>query len=274
MTTTTVPGVSGAARACTGSIFAKTLYDNRRVFTAWALATGVLAMMYGAFYPQTSKDSLSSVPKAMEGFGLNDSSSAAGYLQGPVFGLLIPLLATFYGAATGARMISADEESGYLDLLLAHPLGRTRLLLHRFAALATGAVVIAAAVLAGMLLIRSSAKLDTISIGHFTAQATHLALLTILFGALATGLGAATGKGRPAVFGVTAGIGVAGYALYGFAPQIGADWLGHLTPYHYYIAGEPLKNGFRLADIAVLIAITAALITAGAWRLNHRDLAR
>jgi hypothetical protein len=42
---------------------------------------------------------------------------------------------TFYGAGTGARMISADEDTGDLDLLLAHPISRTRLLLHRYAAL-------------------------------------------------------------------------------------------------------------------------------------------
>ncbi|MEW2357591.1 ABC transporter permease subunit [Spirillospora sp. NPDC029432] len=273
-TTTAIPGASGLARASGGSMFTKTLYDNRRVFTAWAVATGLLAMMYGSFYPQLSADAMASVPEAMEGFGLDDASSAAGYLQGAVFGLLVPLLAMFYGAATGARMISADEESGYLDLLLAHPLGRTRLLLHRYAALATGALAIAAVVLLAMLAVRSSAELDGISVGNFAAQAASLALLAMLFGALATGIGAATGKGRPAVFGITAGAGVAAYALHGFAPQIGADRLRHLTPFHYYIGGEPLKNGFRPADLAILAAATAVLIAVGAWRLSRRDIGR
>ncbi|QKG19109.1 ABC transporter permease subunit [Actinomadura verrucosospora] len=272
--TTTIPGASGPARAFSGSMFTKTLFDNRRVFAVWALATGALAMMYGGFYPQITADSVASVPEAMRGFGLDDTASAAGYLQGAVFGLLIPLLVTFYGAATGARMISADEESGYLDLLLAHPIGRTRLLLHRFAALAAGAVAIAVVVLAAMLAIRSSAELDAISPANFTAQAVNLALLAILFGALATGLGAATGKSRPTVFGITAGLGVAAYALNGFAPQTGADWLRCLTPYHYYIGGEPLRNGLDLVDVAVLAVAAIILITAGAWRLNHRDLGR
>ncbi|MFB4317673.1 ABC transporter permease subunit [Actinomadura sp. 21ATH] len=273
-TTTTIPGASGLARASGGSMFTKTLYDNRRVFTVWAAATGLLAMMYGSFYPQLSADAMASVPEAMEGFGLDDASSAAGYLQGAVFGLLVPLLATFYGAATGARMISADEESGYLDLLLAHPLGRTRLLLHRYAALAAGAAGIAAAVLAAMLAVRSSAQLDGIGVANFAAQAVNLALLAMFFGALATGLGAATGKGRATVFGATAGLGVAAYALHGFAPRIGAEWLRHLTPFHYYIGGEPLKNGLRPADAAVLAAATAVLIAAGAWRLSRRDIGR
>ncbi|GAA2637302.1 ABC transporter permease subunit [Actinomadura fulvescens] len=273
-TATAIPGASGLARAFSGSMFTKTLYDNRRIFTVWALATGLLAAMYGSFYPQISADSMASVPQAMEGFGLNDASSAAGYLQGAVFGLLVPLLATFYGAATGARMISADEESGYLDLLLAHPIGRTRLLLHRLAALTVGAVAIAAVVLAAMLAIRSSAELHSISPANFAAQALNLALLATMFGALATGLGAATGHSRPTVFGITAGLGVAAYALHGFAPQIGADWLRKLTPYHYYIGGQPLNNGLQIVDAAVLTGAVIIVTAAGAWRLNRRDLGR
>jgi ABC-2 type transport system permease protein len=269
---TTLPGTTATTRAFGGSVFAKTLYDNRRVLTVWALITGLLAMVYGTSYPQVAEQQTTRVPEAMRGFGFDDLSSAAGYLQGPVFGLLVPLLATFYGAATGARMISADEESGYLDLLLAHPIGRTRLLLHRFAALTAGAVAIAAVVLLALLAIRGSAELDAIGVGAFTAQTLNLALLTILFGALATGLGAATGTSRSVMFGLSAGIGVGTFALNGFAPQIGADWLRYLTPFHYYIGGEPLRNGFQFVDASVLVVGTAALVAAGAWRLNRRDL--
>ncbi|WP_198652829.1 ABC transporter permease subunit [Actinocorallia populi] len=269
-----LPGASGAARAFGRSMFTKTLFDNRRIFTVWALATGLLALMYAGFYPQITADTAASVPEAMSGFGFDDMGSAAGYLQGAVFGLLVPLLVTFYGAATGARMISADEESGYLDLLLAHPISRTRLLLQRFAALATGAVLIAAAVLGAMLAIRAGAELDTISAGGFAAQAVTLALLALVFGALATAIGAATGKGRATVFGAAAGIGVLAYAVNGFAPQIGADRLRRLTPFHYYIGGEPLKNGLPLADVCVLAAVTAVLLGAGTWRFARRDLGR
>ncbi|MEU4820313.1 ABC transporter permease subunit [Actinomadura sp. NPDC023710] len=269
MSTSTLSG-----HALVRTMYGKTLWDNRRILTVWATATGLLAMMYAAFYPQLSADSMASTPEAMSGFGLDDASSAAGYLQGAVFGLLVPLLATFYGSATGARMISADEESGYLNLLLAHPISRTRLLLQRFAALATGAVLIAAVVLAAMLAVRSSAELDTVGAGDVAAQCLNLALLAIVFGALGTGIGATVGKSRATVFGITAGIGVAAYVLNGFAPQIGADGLRYLTPFHYYIGGEPLKNGFQLIDAAVLAIVAAVLIAAGTWRLGRRDIAR
>ncbi|WP_369412185.1 ABC transporter permease subunit [Nocardia sputi] len=42
---------------------------------------------------------------------------------------LLPLLAMFFGVTFGARAIAGDEESGYLDLLLAYPVSRTGLAL-------------------------------------------------------------------------------------------------------------------------------------------------
>lgn len=284
MTTSTTPhatpnpgrvaGTAGMGRAFNGSVFTRTLWDNRRILLVWTVAAGLLTLVYASFYPQVSADSMANVPEAMRGFGFEDASTAAGYLRGAVFGLLVPLLVTFYGAATGARMISADEESGHLDLLLAHPISRTRLLLHRFAALAAGASLIAIAVFAAVLTVRGSADLDSIAVAGFAAQALNVALLGLLFGAVATGIGAASGRSRGSVFGTTAGAGVLTYALHGLAPQIGADWLRYLTPYHYYIDHQPLINGIHAGDVAVLAGCTAAVIAVCAWRLNQRDLRR
>ncbi|MGP4023924.1 ABC transporter permease subunit [Actinomadura sp. 3N407] len=259
------------------NVFTKTLWDDRRVLAAWIVAVSAVAMMYASFYPQMADgagaDAAESMPEAMrQGLNLDDMTSAAGYLGGSVFGLLVPMLAMFHGAATGSRMIGTDEESGHLDLLLAHPLRRTRLVLQRFAALAAGAAAIAAVLLGAMLAIRSPAELGGIGVGEFAAQCLGVALLSITFGALAMALGAALGR-RAVVFGVTAGAGILAYALNGFASQLGADRLRYLSPFHYYIGGEPLRNGFQPGHALVLLAVSAALITVGTWRLNRRDIA-
>jgi ABC-2 type transport system permease protein len=91
---------------------------------------------------------------------------------------------------------------------------------------------------------------------------------------VATGIGAAVGRSRGVVFGVTAGLGVLTYTLHGLAPQIGAGWLRHLTPYHYYIDHQPLINGPDVGDIAVLGGCAAVAVAVGVWRLNRRDLRR
>ncbi|MFI9415188.1 ABC transporter permease subunit [Nocardia gamkensis] len=257
-------------------IYAHTLLDNRRSLIGWSVGTAAVGLMYAGFYPQVSTggmaEAVSNYPEAMrEALRLNDMNSAAGYLGSSVFGLLLPLLAMFFGVSFGARAIAGDEESGYLDLLLAHPVSRTGLAVQRFAALVTGAMAIAVAVLLGMVAIRSSAELDSISIGEFAAQSVNLALLAIVFGALAIGIGAATGRRGP-VLAATASIGVLTYGANSLAGVIGADWLKYFSPFHYYIGGEPLRNGMQWADIAVLVAISLALVVAGFTLFNRRDL--
>ncbi len=138
------------------------------------------------------------------------------------FGLMLPLLAMIHGIATGSRAIAGEEESGQLDLLLAHPVTRTALALQPF-------------------------------------------------GALATGLGAVCGR-RVVVLAATVVIGVLAYAAHTFAAQIGAGWLAYLSPFHYYIDGEPLTYGFQWGDAAVLGVAAVAFVALGAIRFGRRDL--
>ncbi|MGX6607039.1 ABC transporter permease subunit [Micromonosporaceae bacterium Da 78-11] len=257
-------------------VLTKTLSDDRRVLTGWTIGATLAAVAYASFYPQIPggqmteavagyPEAVAGYPEAMrEAFRLDDLNSAAGYLGSSVFGLVLPLIAMFYGAATGARAVAGDEESGRLDLILAHPISRTHLVPQRFAALSAGACVIAGTIFLGMLAIRSSAQLTDVTVAEFAAQCLNLALLAIVFGAIAIaiGIGAATGK-RAVVFTVTAVIGVIAYALHSFAGQLSIDGSKLLSPFHYYIGGEPLKNGIQWEDAAVLFTIALAYVTAG-----------
>lgn len=257
-------------------LYLRTLADNRRALLAWSAGIAIVGLMYAAFYPQVSAggmaDTVANYPEAMrEALRMQDISSPAGYLGSTVFGLLLPLLVTAFAITFGARAIAGDEETGYLDLLLAHPLGRIPLALQRFAALGTGAAAIALLVFAGMLTIRSGADLDAIGIAGFAGQCVHLALLGTTFGALAVGLGAAIGKRGPAL-GIAAGIAVTTYVAGNLSGVIGADLLKYLSPFHYYIGGDPLRHGLQPGDAAVLLATTVVLLAAGLWRFDRRDL--
>lgn len=258
------------------NVFTKALRDQRRGLLAWALGIAAITALYASFYPQLAggamADLMASFPQALkDAFNLDDLSSAAGYLQSSPFGLLAPVLIMIYGIVGGSRAIAGDEEAGYLDVLLAHPISRTRLLLHRVAALATGAALIGAVVFAVMLAIRGSAQLDTIAIDGFAAQCLNAALLGTLFAALASLIGAATGR-RGLALGITTAVGVLTYAANTFGPQLGLDWAHALSPFHYYIGGEPLKNGFVWSDTAILAAANVVLVALSIWVINRRDL--
>ncbi|MBO8191979.1 ABC transporter permease subunit [Streptomyces oryzae] len=251
------------------AIYTKSLSDSRRSLLGWTLGTATIGMMYASTYP-SQKENTASLPEAMRE-ALHTDATAAGYLQTSVFGLIVPLLATIYGTATGSRTTASEEESGQLDLLLAHPLPRSRLLLQRFGALVTGAVAVSALVWVAMLAVRGSADLTSITPVEFLAQCVNLALLAIVFGALATGLGAASGR-RVVVLAGTAAVGVLTYTAHAFAAQLGADWLARLSPFHYYIGSEPLKHGFQWADVSVLAGTAAVLVGLGTAAFARRDV--
>lgn len=258
------------------TVFARTLADNWRGLTGWTVGATLAAVMYASFYPQLADgqmaEAVASYPEALrEAFRLEDLTSAAGYLGSSVFGLILPLIAMFYGAATGARAIAGDEETGYLDLLLAHPISRTRLVLHRFAALTVGALTIATVIFLAMLAIRHSAQLTDITVTEFAAQCLNLALLGIAFGALGIGIGAATGK-RALVFTATAVTGVLAYALHAFANQLGIPDAAYLSPFHYYIGGQPLTHGIQWADAGVLAGAALVLVAVSTAVFNRRDV--
>ncbi|GAB3141775.1 hypothetical protein GCM10027290_15060 [Micromonospora sonneratiae] len=258
------------------NILTKTLWDSRRSLIGFAVGTTLVGTMYAGFYPQVADGAMG---QAVEGFSpalrdalnMEDIGSAAGYLGSSVFGIIVPLIAVIYGIATGTRAIAGDEEAGYLDLLLAHPVSRTRLLLHRFGALAVGAFVLAGLVLLAMLAIRNSVQLDSIGVDRFAAQCVALALLATLFGAVAITLGAATGS-RAVALGGSATVGVLGYAANTFAAQIGAGGARYASPFHYYIGNEPLRSGFQWVDLGVLAAAIAVLVLLAITVFNRRDL--
>ncbi|WP_405149193.1 hypothetical protein OG589_13730 [Sphaerisporangium sp. NBC_01403] len=65
---------------------------------------------------------------------------------------------------------------------------------------------------------------------------------------------------------------VFGHRLAGGAARLGAEGLRYLSSFHYYIGGEPLKNGMRWADAGAMLGISAVLITAGLIWFNRRDI--
>ncbi|GIG62067.1 hypothetical protein Lfu02_64390 [Longispora fulva] len=258
------------------NVFTKTLWDARRSLIGWSVGTTLVALMYASFFPSLSggamDDALKSLPEALkEGFHLDDLGSAAGYLGANTFGIVVPLLVLFFGASTGARAIAGDEESGQLDLLLAHPVSRTGLVLQRFGALAAGSTGIAVLVFGGLVAIRSTAQLTAVSVTNLAAQCLNLALLGIVFGALALCAGGIVGR-RGLVFATTAAVGIVSYAANSFGPQLGFALAQKASPFYYYLGGSPLKNGFQWGDAGILAAASVVLVGIGLWAFDRRDI--
>jgi beta-exotoxin I transport system permease protein len=258
--------------------YTKALWDARRGITGWAAAIGAVALLYSVYYPSVSSPAmakaLEAYPEALKkAFGMQDMVSPAGYLESTVFGLLVPVLLAVYTIVAGSRSVAGDEEAGLLDLVLAHPVGRARLLLGRLAALWTAVVFISAVVLLLVYAMSGPAKLSSVGFGHLAAASAQLALFGICIGTLTLAVGAATGR-RGAAIGSGTVLAVLGYFANNLGPQVHAlAWTQRLSPFYYYLSGQPLVHGLQPLDCLILVGAAVVFTALGLAAFDRRDLA-
>ncbi|MDE3069652.1 MAG: ABC transporter permease subunit [Acidobacteriota bacterium] len=260
-------------------LFAKTLRDQRRGMICWGVGLASLVALMLLYYPAV-RDSpelnkfarnLPEGVKALIG-GAEDYTSPAGYLNGELFSFMLPLLFLMYAVGLGSRAIAGEEEQKTIDLLLANPVSRTRVLLEKAAAAACGTVLLGIVVLV-VLLVGGPAAGMHIGSGRLLAAGTSVVLLGLLFGALALTLSSATGARRSAR-GIVAALAVAAYFLNALAPLVSSlKPFRKLSPFYWYAGNEPLRHGLSLAHVAPLVALTILLVAAAVLLFNRRDIA-
>jgi ABC-2 type transport system permease protein len=113
-----------------------------------------------------------------------------------------------------------------------------------------------------------------LSIGTFDVVAATFTwfLFACCLGSLALLASAAFGR-RSTTTAVAGGAAVAAYLAASFLPLIdGMGWIRHLSPYDWFIAGNPLGNGLNAGYIALLLATTVIAIYLAAQVLDRRDI--
>ncbi len=261
------------------SIFARTLGDQSRTLLVWTVSAALLVGLYVAVWPSvrdqpTMSDFLDQMPEAFRALFATagaDMSTPVGYIQIELMSFMGPLLVIIYAVTTGVAAVSGEEDRHTLDLLLANPVSRTRLVLEKFAEMALGTFLIAAALGLALLVEGRLTGLD-LSVGTTSAAMLHLALLGLVFGALALAVSASTGRSTlsravPAVAAVLA------YVVNGLAPLV--SWLEPLqkaSPFYQFIGHDPLRNGLSAASVLVAVTTVAVLVALAVVGFRRRDV--
>jgi ABC-2 type transport system permease protein len=261
----------------TTALARKTLRDYRRALIGWTIGIGFWMTVYLPFYNQFSDNEdalgyIESLPEAMRtGFGFDNFLTGPGYVQAMVYNLYIPLMLIFCAALFANRAISGPEESGSLETLIALPFTRRQFVLGRFAAIVLG--VVAVGILQWLLVVGFTAGLDIdVGVGNLATASLGLTLLGLVFGTLALAVGAATGK-RSYVLGVTGGVALVTYGLNAFYTQAEAlEPLRWLSPFYYYLGGDPLGGNFPSGYFLVLAGITVVLLAVALVTFDRRDV--
>ena len=263
------------------NILLKTIRDKRRSLLFWGIGLAALAIIITTIVLPTVTAAVEQLKSYFEiipeqltaalGGDLTDIATPEGFLKAELFFLLTPLFFLVFAIGFGASAIAGEEEQGTLDLLLANPLSRRRVVLEKFGALSIVVLLLAGIYWAGLTLgitiVNANVNLLNLAAACFSA-----ALLGITFGTLSLAIGCAIGKRNLAVAGA-GGLAVVTYFLNALAPVIDSLEPFHgLSPFYYYIGGDPLLNGLNAGHAGVLVGMTAVFIIAALMRFERRDI--
>ncbi|GAB3597823.1 ABC transporter permease subunit [Microbacterium tumbae] len=258
-------------------VFRRSIRESWRSLAGWTIGLAAVLFLYLPLYPSFGASAelqqlIDSLPRELvETIGYDQISSGAGYTQSTFYGLMGFLLLTIAAVIWGSAAIAGAEESGRLELDLAHGVGRTGYALESALAVLVRLIWLGAFSGAVVWALDASAELD-LEPGRVVGASAALVGLAFLTTSAALLAGAATGR-RIWATGVGAGIAVLGYILQALAKQSdNLEWLNVLSPYAWVYHRSPLADGVDLRGLALAWGLGLVLAATSALALRARDL--
>lgn len=259
------------------SVFERSLRDQRRSLIGWALGSAAYVAFVLAMWPAIRDNHdlqriVQNYPETLRKmFGITEMSTATGYLGAELFSLMVPLLVIIYAVLNGGDTTAGEEDRKTIDLLLANPVSRTRVVLEESLSVGVGAMILTAAidiaiVIPGLLMAMH------LPYRRLLETSAAIVLVAWVFGAAAVVIGAWTGR-RGLARGVGGALAAAAYLISSLASLVPAvkPWRV-LSPYYHAVGIDPLRHGVGVGHAALLAAVTAVLMVAATWLFNRRDL--
>lgn len=265
-----------------GAVLRETLRRDWRAILWWGgggalMAYFVIALAPNADFLEAYERIMEMMPGIYEAFIGEEASFAItpeGYITGEFFSWIV-LVYAMYGVFAGLSVTVNDEESGSLDMLLAQPLPRWRLVLEKALAYTLLLAAIVLVSVLGLWLGEASANVlsvDNLRLLEMAANMLPSALVTFAFmvfvGNLVRRRTLATWIGGVFI--------VASFLI---------DFVGNFAPnspvmrpllplsfYRYYDPAQVIQHGLIWSNIAVLVGAALILLAAGLVLFQRRDI--
>ncbi|MFI5838666.1 ABC transporter permease subunit [Catenuloplanes sp. NPDC051500] len=248
------------------SLLLRTLAEFHRRTLGWAVVAGIFTLGYVRIY----SDFTVAIRKTPNMRHLVEVPTTS-YLETTVYGLTPPLLVVLCAIGLGARAVAGLEESGELELLLAGPIDRRRLVLTRYAGFALSITVVGLIIWAAVQWFVFIGRLR-IDAADVAAACAGIVLLGLFFGSMSFAAGAFTGDRAIALM-LAGSLATVAFSLRALAGTAGeARAMRWLSPLDHHLSGagsHPLRPGsYEL----LMIALTAALLAVAVHGFHKRDV--
>jgi ABC-2 type transport system permease protein len=255
-----------------------TLSSLRGQILGWGLGVAGLGLIIISFYDvfmEQQADFMQMIenypPEFLAFFGGDAMSLATteGYLGMYGFSML-PVIVGIFAVIAGSGLLASDEESGRLDLIVAHPVSRAGLFWGRTLAFVVASLGIVILGWLGFAVLLGGSSLD-VTWGKMALPFLPLLAQTLIYGALALLLSMLLPARRLAA----AGAGVVLVTSYFLTSMAGLNEslaaVAQFLPYHYFQGGEAL-GGLEWGPFLGLLAASGALALLAWWRFQRRDI--
>lgn len=260
------------------SLFAKTLRDQRWALLGWGIGLAFLALYLGWIYPFVNRAAemmkvLETLPPVIRNLvGKNQfMATPEGFFNLQPFSILLPLLFIVFAVARGSDATAGEEERGTLDLLLANPLPRWRLVAEK--SLAHGSALLALALVFWLAMTACTRLFGIVlNAGRLAAVTFSCWLLGMVFYALALACGCWLGRKKFST-GVSGGLAFVTFLVNAYAPMVDAlRPYRILSPFYFYNGRNVLGNGWIVSHVATLAGLAAFFFVLALLAFRRRDL--
>ncbi|MHA2787627.1 ABC transporter permease subunit [Corynebacterium sp. S7] len=257
-------------------IFTGDIAAGWRALLAWSIGIIAVLFLYLPIYPSMNTPQLTQLVQSLPNelvqvLGYNQIATGQGYTQATFFGLVGFVFVSIAAISWGASMIAGKEESGQLELTLAHAVGRVQYALEIAGALVVKLAILGVVAFVGISVLNSPSELGIVT-SHLLAEVLAWVGLGLLIGSAALAAGAVTGR-RTWAIGAGAAVAVLGYVFNALGNMsTNFEWLKYLSAYDWAYRNTPLINGFDWGGLALLWGLSLVLIAVSAVVLSRRDI--
>ena len=184
----------------------------------------------------------------------------------------LPLLLAIFAIVEGSAAIALEEERRTIDLLMAQPISRWRVVVEKFAAIVIGAYGIAT--LTGLTLVAATRFVPVEPPGYRMVLATTNAVPPALVAGAVSLLGSCLLRRRrhAVILGATFLAASFFWNILGQTVELIRPWR-KLSVFHAYSENPPLTGAMITPHTTWLIAATLLLVAAAVFAYRRKDLA-
>jgi ABC-2 type transport system permease protein len=231
-----------------------------------------MVMMFPEMAKMTGIDEIMKNPAFQVMLGKSvDFTSFDGFMSMEAFALTGLVICGYIGFLT-ASFLAGEIEMKTIDLLLAQPVTRVRLVIDRYGALIPMVILLVLALIVSVFIGTKYMNIEA-SYGWFAYAVVFMGLFMLAFGAVSLFISAILSDGRTAAI-VSLGVLIVMY----FMETIGQsaeklDAIRTFSLFHYVRYSDILvMHDLSFGNLAVLVAVAVVFLGLAAFAFRHRDI--